>query len=366
MEDGGKRRKTWSEKIAEMKHGDLFGMSVADKEHGITIGGVDDTIVDEKPIDEPLENVDARYIDELPEQDLSLLEAEIESRKSELSENIDRIFERSVEIVGSERAAKRIYANVSNETEMNMLLENLLRVSTKASVIENLANVRGSVTSAYRTPSQNLAAGGSKTSAHLQAKAIDFQYEDNADKLKVISAYIQANDMSLELYGEPLFDQLIIEDAKDENEILRGNVRWVHVGNENQRGVARGQILWKPINSTNAVPLKDEYIAQLKNAYKDELGDKVAYNLSMLKADLKNDMASSDYGIGEISAEPISQPQNINIGEEKIENKIGTNETNETIENNTIENKSEQSPSYLYWNRDYEERGLDYLLWNRF
>ena len=365
MEDGGKRRKTWSEKIAEMKHGDLFGMSIADKEHGITMGGVDDTIVEEKPISEPLENVEARYIDEMPEQDLSLLEAEIESKKGELSENIDRIFERSVEIAGSERAAQRIKATVSDESERNMLLENLLRVSTKASVIENLANVRGSVTSAYRTKEQNKEAGGSKTSAHLQAKAIDFQYEDNADKLKVISAYIQANDMSLQLYGEPLFDQLIIEDAKDEEAILRGNVRWVHLGNENRSGEARGQILWKPTTSLNVVPLKDEYVDRLRVAYKDEFGERVADALAMLKTNLDNDMrASSDVEM--INAEPISQPQSINIGEEKIENKTGTNETKETIENTTIENKSEQSPSYLYWNRDYEEKSLDYLLWNRF
>ncbi|MGL5665840.1 MAG: D-Ala-D-Ala carboxypeptidase family metallohydrolase [Shewanella sp.] len=82
------------------------------------------------------------------------------------------------------------------------------------------------VLSCYRSTAVNNAVGGSKTSAHMKALAVDFRVPKFGSCLEICKALVAAGIK---------FDQLILEFPE------RGDGAWVHIGFN--RTSERGQIL---------------------------------------------------------------------------------------------------------------------------
>jgi hypothetical protein len=114
--------------------------------------------------------------------------------------------------------------NINNTPTDIRIIGNLEALAELMERIRKLLGDPISVSSGYRCPKVNTAIGGSKTSAHLQGMACDFNavgYDAKGAALKIAP-----------LVKEFGIDQLIYE--------VRDNTEWVHVGMADD---PRGQIL---------------------------------------------------------------------------------------------------------------------------
>lgn len=111
--------------------------------------------------------------------------------------------------------------------------EILARLKTTAGQMERVRDLLGArpivVSSAYRSPAVNRAAGGAKTSAHLEGWAVDFTCPDFGPPLAVAERIARAG---------LAVDQLIHEYG-----------RWVHISFDPKR---RGQLLTIDVQGTRS------------------------------------------------------------------------------------------------------------------
>ncbi len=119
------------------------------------------------------------------------------------------------ELVASQIAARRCIDN----RPPPMIIENLRRVAGVLEQVRALVGRAVIVSSGYRSPALNAAAGGARDSAHLQGLAADITVSGMTPK-ELAKAIIKAG---IE------FDQLIYEGT------------WVHIGLA--PGVLRGEVL---------------------------------------------------------------------------------------------------------------------------
>lgn len=128
------------------------------------------------------------------------------------------------ELLASETARARAIENVPDE-------QALVYLTRTAQVLEivraELGNRPVVVTSGYRCEALNRAVGGSRVSAHLDGRAVDFvvpQYGAPERVARVVAGL-----------GFVAFDQLILE--------VFGSRRWVHLGLAQIGEVPRRQVL---------------------------------------------------------------------------------------------------------------------------
>ena len=105
------------------------------------------------------------------------------------------------------------------------LLPNLTRSAQLMEQVRALYKLPISVISCYRNPRVNRGVGGSPTSAHMQALAVDFRCNAFG------SYYMQA--LAIAASKDIVFDQLILEPS------------WVHIGLAEAGKKPRGQVLTK-------------------------------------------------------------------------------------------------------------------------
>ena len=85
----------------------------------------------------------------------------------------------------------------SREEDADDAVRNAAHVlATRLSSLLNLFGSRPKITSGYRTPAANKAAGGAKKSSHLEGRAADF-----ADKDGKFAAWCVENEYYLEQFG---------------------------------------------------------------------------------------------------------------------------------------------------------------------
>lgn len=86
------------------------------------------------------------------------------------------------------------------------------------------------VSSGFRSPSLNVAVGGSLTSAHCSGYAFDL--------IPVNGKMMEFRSFCREFLKDRAFDQLI-----SEKENSQGVPSWMHIGYKNSKGEQRGQLL---------------------------------------------------------------------------------------------------------------------------
>lgn len=96
------------------------------------------------------------------------------------------------------REATTTSTGIKNEIPKE-LMDNFMKALIGAQSVRNLLGVAMTINSWYRCPEVNKAVGGSKTSSHMDANAIDF-----VPKMNLRDAYNKIANSDIE------FDQLII------------------------------------------------------------------------------------------------------------------------------------------------------------
>lgn len=100
------------------------------------------------------------------------------------------------------REATTTSTGIKNEIPKE-LMDNFMNALIGAQSVRNLLGVAMTINSWYRCPEVNKAVGGSKTSSHMDANAIDF-----VPKMNLRDAYNKIANSDIE------FDQLIIYPSK--------------------------------------------------------------------------------------------------------------------------------------------------------
>lgn len=129
----------------------------------------------------------------------------------------------SIEEAAHSDTAKKF--NIDNQIP-DSLMGNLHRMCEKLEQVRSLVGQPIMISSFYRCPELNTKVGGSKTSAHMDCRAVDFNAKFNTAEM----VFNKIKDSKIEI------DQCIIEQDK------RGN-EWVHIAIEKEGESPRNEFL---------------------------------------------------------------------------------------------------------------------------